>query len=149
MRRLKMAIIGYARATDLKHLDVQISTLMREGCDEVFSEVAPGGMNRSELTAMIESLNEGDTVLVLSIDRVFRTHEGLNNVLDQITKKGCKLVSLQEGELSNDPSELGHYILERRLEIYEKQIMRERQAKGIAAARARGVRLGRPPKKSK
>ena len=74
--------IGYARVST-KHqsesLDQQILELKKYGCNNVYYEVTSGANSkRKELTKALESLKSGDTLAIVSIDRLGRSFKGFN-----------------------------------------------------------------------
>ena len=148
---------GYARvSTRDQNLDRQLDALREFGVDEVFADKASGkDFERPEWRRMKGVLVQGDVLVVKSIDRFGRSYEEIIEQWRDITKtKGAAVVVLDMPLLDTRRERdgiTGVLIADIVLQLlsYVAQIEREsihqRQAEGIAAARARGVRFGRPP----
>jgi DNA invertase Pin-like site-specific DNA recombinase len=111
---------------------------------------------RSEYQALVEKLTAGDLVYVCSIDRLGRNYDEIREQWRVISKvKGADIAVLDMPLLDTrrDKDLMGTFIADLVLQILsfvaqnERENIRKRQAEGIAAARARGVRFGRPVKK--
>ncbi|MCY3540746.1 MAG: recombinase family protein [Gammaproteobacteria bacterium] len=137
---------GYSRVSTSKQLsDSQIGLLNSAECDETFVEVQSGATRkRPELDKLLAKLREGDTILVVKLDRLSRSLQDLLSITREIEEKGAHLRSLQD-PLIDTTSPNGKLIFGIFAVIaeYEKDIIRVRTLDGLAAARARGQRLGR------
>ena len=111
--------------------------------------------NRPQYQALINKLNAGDLVYIHSIDRLGRNYEEIQVQWRIITKEIkadlCVLdMPLLDTRYGKDL--MGTFIADLVLQILsfvaqkERESIKKRQAEGISAARARGVRFGRPPK---
>ena len=145
-----MATVRYIRVSSIdQNTDRQYEAL--PDTDKTFEEKASAATaKRPQLEAMLDYIREGDTVFVHSIDRLARNIVDLHNLADRITDKGCKLVFIKENmQFGNGPnskmSELLFSILGAFAQ-FERSMIKERQAEGIAAAQAKGKRFGRKPK---
>lgn len=150
---------GYARvSTRDQNLDRQLDALREFGVDEVFADKASGkDFERPEWRRMKGVLVQGDVLVVKSIDRFGRSYEEIIEQWRDITKtKGAAVVVLDMPLLDTRRERdgiTGVLIADIVLQLlsYVAQVEREsihqRQAEGIAAAKARGVRFGRPRKK--
>ena len=105
---------------------------------------------------LVKKLKQGDLLYVLSIDRLGRNHEEIQNQWRTLTKeKGVDIVVLDMPLLDtrNGKDLMGTFIADLVLQILsfvaqsERDNIKKRQAQGIAAARARGVHMGRPVKR--
>ena len=142
--------IGYARvsAPD-QSLDRQIDAL--GGVDRLFTDEASGSTrDRAGLRALIDYVRDGDTVTVTSMDRLARSVRDLRDLVDRLTAAGATVTFLREAQTYRpggaDPtSDLLLGVLGAVAE-FERAIIRERQAEGIAAARRRGVYARRRPR---
>ncbi|HID0815710.1 TPA: recombinase family protein [Clostridium botulinum] len=93
---------GYARVALLDNFNLkrQISRLRENGCQEIFSEVVSGtSLERPEFKKMIDSLQEGDTVIVTDLARISRSPMDISHINKLITSKGACLVNLDGGVL--------------------------------------------------
>jgi len=137
---------GYSRVSTPKQLsDSQIELLNSAECDETFVEVQSGATRkRPELDKLLAKLREGDTILVVKLDRLSRSLQDLLSIAREIEEKGAHLRSLQD-PLIDTTSPNGKLIfgIFAVLAEYERDIIRSRTLDGLAAARARGQRLGR------
>lgn len=68
-------LVGYARvATRDRSIELQLTALMEAGCERVFTEAASGATrDRPELTAALDYLRPGDTLVVWKLDRLARS----------------------------------------------------------------------------
>ena len=150
---------GYARvSTREQNLDRQLDALHEFGVDEVFADKASGkDFERPEWRRMVAELHAGDVLVVKSIDRFGRNYEEIIDQWRAITKDVCAEVVVLDMPLLDTrrgrDGVTGVLISDIVLQLlsYVAQVEREsihrRQAEGIAAAKARGVRFGRPRKK--
>ena len=110
---------------------------------------------RPEYQKLIKKLKRGDLLYILSIDRLGRNYEEIQNQWRILTKeRGIDIavidMPLLDTRLHKDL--MGTFIADLVLQILsfvaqsERESIRKRQAEGIAAAQARGVRFGRPTK---
>lgn len=143
-----MAIYGYARvSTEGQCLDRQIDALKAAGVKEeyIYREKMTGTKSsRPKLNALLETIEEGDTVYVESLSRLGRNSADLLNWLRIFTDKGVKLVSLKESlDLSSATGKMMAQMISVLAE-FERNCLTERVREGLAAARARGRIGGRP-----
>ena len=109
--------------------------------------------NRPNYQRLIRKLKPGDVLFILSIDRLGRNYEEIQNQWRILTKeKGVDIVVLDMPLLDTRQGKdlMGTFIADLVLQILsfvaqnERENIRKRQAEGIAAAKAKGVRFGRP-----
>src|SRR6266436_7629284 len=91
-------IIGYARvSTDGQTLDAQHAALIAAGAEKVFAEKVSGVVTaRKALTKTIDTLSDGDVLLVTRLDRLARSTRDLLNILDTVAKAGAGFKSLAD-----------------------------------------------------
>lgn len=142
-----MSNTGYARvSTDDQDPAAQIDALRAAGCDPIFVEHASGAtMQRPEWHACDRGLGKGDTLTVVRIDRLGRSLTDLVNTLDDLAARGVHFRSLTEGIDTSTPLGRMFYQIAAAFAEYERALIQERTCAGIAAARAAGRRIGRPP----
>ncbi|MGO3072402.1 MAG: recombinase family protein [Brevibacterium linens] len=143
-------IVGYARVSSPEqNLDRQTNRLADAGAQKLFTDRVSGSTrNRPGLDAAIEYLRAGDTLLVASMDRLARSLVDLHILVAELTTNAITVTFLQEGQsYSANPSPTGKLLLGMLGAVaeFERSIIRERQAEGIARAKARGVYKGRKP----
>jgi len=138
--------IGYVRVSSVSQsTDRQIAEL--GDVDRVFEDHASGkNTARPALAELLRFARAGDTVRVTSLDRLGRDLRDLVQIIDQLVEQGVIVESLKErltftGDESDPMSRLLLGVFGAIAE-FERALIRERQAHGIAAARARGVKLG-------
>ena len=143
-------IVGYARvSTADQNLDRQTDRLTAAGAQRFFTDTITGSTrDRPGLDAALSYLRAGDTLTVVSMDRLARSLRDLHTLVDELTASGVRVQFLQEGQTySDDPSPSSRLLLSMLGAVaeFERSIIRERQADGIARAKARGVYKGRAP----
>ena len=137
---------GYARvSTKEQNLDRQLDQLAAANVDRVFSDKISGAKeSRPELDKMLSMLREGDTVIVCSYDRLARSSKQLFDLAERFNANGIALVSLKEGTDTSTPQGRFFFAMCAAMAQFERELIKERQAEGIAAAKARGRQFGRP-----
>ena len=144
-------IIGYARvSTDQQSLDLQNTALKAAGCTKVFQDVASGAnTERVELKKCLGFLQKGDTLVCWKLDRLGRSLKHLLDIASDLEKRGVDLVITTAGiDTRTSTGKLIFGILGSIAE-FERAMIKERIAAGIEAAKARGVKFGRPRKNSR
>lgn len=142
-------IVGYGRVSTVGQNEArQVEALA--GCDRVFIDKASGkDRDRPELTAVLGYVREGDTLRCLSMDRMARNTVDLLTMVEQLTARGVTVQFIKEnltfsGDKSDHVGQLMLTILGG-IATFERALIRERQAEGIAIAKANGVYKGRKP----
>ncbi len=144
-----MTLIGYARVSNRdQNPAMQLDALAAAGVDpaHTYTEHASGVTNRAELAACLKALRAGDTLVVWKLDRLGRSTRHLVELLDELRDRGVQFRSLTEGMDTNTPAGRLLYHVVAALAAFERDLLRERVCDGMAAARAAGHRVGRPPK---
>lgn len=140
-----MAIIGYARvSTASQSLDVQLSEL--SSCSKVFKEKESGAKaTREQLELMLEFVRDGDTVMVTKLCRLARNTRHLLEIVEFLDQKQVALKVLNLG--IDTSTSTGRLMLTMigAVAAFERELLLERQADGIAAAKRKGKYLGRKP----
>lgn len=149
---------GYARVSSKEqNLNRQIDALTEFGLSprRIYSDKASGkDFNRPQYRRLLRRIEHGDTIVIKSIDRLGRNYEEIIQEWRRITKtKGVYIVVLDMPLLDtrDRPDNVtGVFIADIVLQLLsyvaqvERENIRQRQAEGIAAAKARGVKFGRP-----
>ena len=152
-------IYGYVRvSTKEQNEDRQLIALKEVGVQEknIYLDKQSGkDFDRPVYKRLVRRLKEGDIVYVKSIDRLGRNYEDIQNQWRMLTKeKRVDIVVLDMPLLDTRRGKdlMGTFLADIVLQVLsfvaenERTNIRQRQAEGIAAAKARGVRFGRPPK---
>jgi len=144
-------LVGYARvSTDEQSLDLQIDALRRAGCERIFSDRGFSGSLRSRpaLDEALSSLLPGDTLVIWKLDRLGRSLTHLLSVVADLEERSIAFRSLSDAiDTSTAGGRLQFHMLGALAE-FERSLISERTKAGMAAARARGVLVGRPSKLS-
>jgi DNA invertase Pin-like site-specific DNA recombinase len=156
-----MATYGYVRVSSAdQNEDRQRAAMkaLRIPQKRIFADKQSGkDFDRPAYKALLKQLKRGDLLCVGSIDRLGRNYDEIRNQWRILTKeRGVDVavidMPLLDTRLNKDL--MGAFIADLTLQILsfvahsERDSIRKRQAEGIVAAKARGVRFGRPVKKS-
>ena len=140
---------GYARvSTDGQSVDAQVRQLTKAGCKKVFRETASGAKtDRAELRKALAKLEAGDVLMVTRLDRLARSTRDLLNTLGTIAEREAGFRSLGDAWADTTTAH-GRLILTvlGGLAEFERELIRTRTGEGRDRAKARGVKMGRPPK---
>ena len=139
------SLVGYARVSSADQSeDGQIDALPRAGAFRIVVEKASGVGEGPLLDELIESLAFGDTLAITEVSRLGRTTSDILLLVDDLQKRGVHLRILNLGIDTGTPA--GGLVLTMMagLAKFERELLRERQRRGIEAARHRGKHLGRP-----
>ncbi len=137
--------VGYIRTSSLQ----QNANRQLEGVklDKTFIDQASGkDLKRPQLSAMLDFIREGDTVVVHSMDRLARNLADLKQIVSQCTQNQIAIQFLKEGlTFTGEDSPMANLLLSVMGGIaeFERALIRERQAEGIALAQKKGVYIGR------
>jgi len=141
-----MALIGYARvSTGDQTTDPQEDALRVAGCKRIFVETASGALrDRPELAATLDYIRDGDTLVVMKLDRLGRSLGHLIETITSLDDRGVGFRSLSEGiDTTTSAGRLMMHILGA-IAQFERDLIVERTQAGLAAARTRGRTGGRP-----
>src|SRR3989475_5799177 len=140
-------ILGYARvSTDDQARAGQRRRTDAAGAFRIFEDVISGKtFNRPGLTSLLDHLRPGDTLAVVRLDRLGRSLRELLEVVETLKQRGVALLSLEEKiDTSSAAGELVFHVFGA-IAQFERRLIAERTRDGIANARAKGRRPGRPP----
>ena len=115
--------------------------------DRVFTDTVSGASTaRPQLQALLAFVREGDTVIVHSMDRLARNLDDLRRVVRQLTDRGVAVQFCHEQlTFTREHSPMATLLLSvlGAFAEFERALIRERQAEGIALAKTRGAYKGR------
>ncbi len=108
--------------------------------------------DRDQLQLLLKVVGEGDLVVIKSIDRLSRNYKECKQLWEEITSKGADIVVIDMPMLDTRQYKdlLGNFISDLILSVLgyvaeqETEFRKQRQAEGIAIAKAQGKHLGRP-----
>lgn len=143
-----MALIGYARvSTDEQNPALQFDALTGAGCHRIFSDNASGAIVcRPALEDALAALKPGDTLVTWKLDRLGRSLSHLIGLVSLLEGRGVAFRSLSEAIDTTTASGRLLFHVMGALAEFERALISERTRAGMAAARARGSLIGRPPK---
>lgn len=138
--------IGYARvSTEDQNTDLQVDALTAAGCEKVYTDKASGAKtDRPALAEMLEYARAGDIVVVYKLDRLGRSLAHLLEVVTGLGARGVGFASITEGIDTSTPAGRLVFNIFGSIAEFERDLIRERTNAGLAAARARGRKGGRP-----
>ena len=143
-----MGLIGYARvstAEGAQVLDRQLDALNQAGCERIFEERASGAKaERPGLTACLDFLRKGDVLVVLDLDRLGRLASELVSLIDQLAARDIAFRALNAPMDTTTPTGRAFLQIQAAFAEMERNVIRQRVNEGLAAARARGRKGGRP-----
>lgn len=142
-----MPSFGYARvSTADQDLAIQLDALKGAGCETIRSEKISGSTsNRPELNTLLEFLRDGDEFVVTRLDRFARSNRDLQNFVHDLKEKNVTLRVLEQNIDTSTPAGKCFFDMLAAFAEFETGIRKERQAEGIAKAKAAGKYLGRKP----
>ena len=149
-----MCVYGYARVSSKdQREDLQVDALKNFGAEKIFVDKIGGkDFNRPQYRKLLRRLKPEDIFVVKSIDRLGRNYAEILNQWRVLTKDKRAAVVLDMPLLDTRSRKdfVGTLIADLTLQIMsafaqiERDLIKQRQAEGIAAAKARGVKFGRP-----
>lgn len=150
-------IYGYIRVSSTDQNEDRQRLALRELSvpeENIFADRQSGrDFNRPQYQRLVRRLRPGDLLYVLSIDRLGRDYEEIQSQWRILTREvGADIcvIDMPLLDTRNGKDLMGSFIADLVLQILsfvaqsERESIRTRQAQGIAAARLRGVRFGRP-----
>ena len=152
-----MITYGYVRVSSTdQNEDRQMIALHQVGVEDkhIFMDKQSGkDFDRPQYKKMVKKMRHGDLLYVLSIDRLGRNYDEIQHQWRILTKEiGIDVCVIDMPLLDTRRSKdlLGTFVADLVLQVLsfaahnERDNIRKRQAEGIAAAKARGVHMGRP-----
>ena len=151
---------GYIRVSSAdQNVARQVDALHEAGVKEsnIFTDRMSGkDFNRPAWAKLVRKLKEGDLLVVISLDRLGRNYEDINEqwrIIIKVKKANIRVLDMPLLDTANKANGLvGTVVADLVLQLLsfmaesERKNIRERQRQGIEAAKKRGVRFGRPRK---
>ena len=142
-------LVGYVRVSKADDQDTaaQVKALGQAGCQRIFEKASDGtGLNS---TKPLEQLRKGDVLVVWKFDRLSRSLKDLLHIMERVRDAGAGFRSITEAvDTTTAAGRMVMQVLGSFAE-FERSMVRERTRAGLAAARDRGVKVGRPAKLSR
>ncbi|MFF9106997.1 recombinase family protein [Streptomyces sp. NPDC014805] len=127
-------------------LDLQIAALEAAHCVRVFADKKSWkNAEREELKKCLDYLRPGDTLVVPSLDRLGRSIQDLISIVSGLRKRGIGFQSLHESLDTTTPGGRLVFHVFAALAEFIRELIVQGTHEGLAAARARGERIGRSP----
>lgn len=142
---------GYVRVSSVDQNEGrQVKQLEEAGCQVLFKEKISGAtMDRPELKKMIDSLKPGDIVVVSDLTRISRSSRDLFELVEIIKDKGACLKSIKDTWLdttTENPYSTFLLTVMAGVSQLERDLIKQRQAEGVALAKEAGKYRGRVKK---
>ena len=146
-------IYGYARCStneDKQDIGRQVRELKAAGAQEVFLEYEHGDSAiKEQLSFLLERANAGDSILTLEVSRLARSTKQLCEIIETVRQKRLRLaivgsiqVDCTSGQI--DPMTNAFIQMSGVFAELELRIIRDRVRSGMANAKAKGAKIGRP-----
>ena len=144
---------GYARCStneSKQDIDRQVRELKQAGAERIFLEYEHGDAAvKCQLSSLLEQAEEGDTIITLEVSRLARSTKQLCEIIEIIRAKHLRLeivgsitVDCSNGQI--DPMTNAFIQMSGVFAELELRIIRERVRSGMANAKAKGAKIGRP-----
>lgn len=144
---------GYARCStneSKQDIDRQVRELKQAGAESIFLEYEHGDTAvKCQLSSLLEQAEEGDTIITLEVSRLARSTKQLCEIIEVIRSKHLRLVIVgsitvdcSNGQI--DPMTNAFIQMSGVFAELELRIIRERVRSGMANAKAKGAKIGRP-----
>ena len=152
-RKEQIMIYGYARCStneDKQDIQRQVRELKAAGAEQVYLEYEHGdSVVKEQLAALLEQATAGDTILTLEVSRLARSTKQLCEIIETVKDKCLRLsivgsicVDCTSGQI--DPMTNAFIQISGVFAELELRIIRDRVRSGMANARAKGAKIGRP-----
>lgn len=149
-----MALVFYARVSSKEqNLDRQLARAKEVKADKVFTDKLSGkNTDRPGLHELFSYVREGDTVEVVSLDRLSRNYQDIQHLVQELKSKGVSLIVDDLPQTHTGNSLTDEFMLDMMINLMgfvaqnEREKIKERQRQGIEQAKKRGVYKGRPKK---
>lgn len=146
-----MTVYGYQRvSTKEQNLDRQSQQLVAHGIkpENIYTDKDSGGkVHRKGLDELLSKVTSGDKVVVIELSRLARSVNQLLSISEDFQKRSIELVSLKEQIDTSTAAGKLFFTISAAFSQFEKDMIQDRTKQGLAAAKAKGIKLGRPKAK--
>jgi DNA invertase Pin-like site-specific DNA recombinase len=143
-----MELVGYARVSTREErqvFDRQVDALRAAGCERIYDDRGSGAStDRPGLKSCLDYLRRGDVLVVLDLDRLGRLAGELIRLVDELEARKVGFRALNASFDTTTPMGRAFLQIQAAFAEMERNVIRQRVREGIAAARARGRKGGRP-----
>lgn len=145
---------GYARCStneEKQDIDRQTRELKRQGADKIWLEFEHGdAASKEQQSLMLDTASPGDTIITLEVSRLARSTKQLCEIIDVVRDKQLRLVivgsiTMDCRDGNPDPMTEAFLQIAGVFSQLELSMIRARVKSGMANAKAKGKRIGRPP----
>ena len=134
-------------STAEQNLDLQRDALKKYNCIRIFSESESGTKeDRPQLQELFNFIQPGNILVIWKLDRLARSLKHLVQIVNELDKKKIQLISDQENINTTTPTGRLTFHIFAAIAEFERDVIHSRTMAGLAAARARGRKGGRPKK---
>ena len=141
-------VFGYGRVSTREQNPARQRDILKDRCDVYYEDKLSGAnMDRPEFRKMLEQLRSGDTVMVLSIDRIGRNLRELINLFSDFQERGINIIAVNQGIDTSTRVGQMFFAFMAIFAQAELEFIKERQREGIEIAKKEGKYRGRPLKK--
>lgn len=145
-----MALVFYCRvSTQDQNLARQLERAKQVNANKIFTDKFSGkNLDRPALKEMMSYLREGDTLQVVSLDRLSRDYNDLKDLVQQLRKMQVKLIVDDLPQANTDNELVDQFMMDMMIQLMgfvaqnEREKIKERQAQGIKIAKQKGVYKG-------
>ena len=146
-----MALVFYCRVSSKdQNLARQLERAKEVHADKVFSDKLSGkNLDRPAFNKMMRYLREGDTLEVVSLDRLSRNYKDLQQLVLKLREMGVNLIADDLPQLNTDNELINNFMMDLLISMMgfvaqnEREKIRERQRQGIELAKKQGKYTGR------
>ena len=146
----KMALVFYCRVSSKdQNLARQLARAKEVHADKIFADKLSGkNLDRTKFKKMMSYLREGDTLEVLSLDRLSRNYKDLKDLVSKLRDMGVKLIADDLPQLNSDNELINNFMMDLLINMMgfvaqnEREKIRERQREGIELAKKQGKYKG-------
>lgn len=140
-------VYGYGRVSTKEQNSARQKEVLQNKCDVYFEDKLSGkNMERPQFKEMLSLLKNGDTVVVVSIDRLGRNLKELVEFSSKLKEMGVNIIALNQGiDTHTKMGELFYNLMAIFADL-ELEFIKERQRAGIEVAKKEGRYKGRPAK---
>jgi DNA invertase Pin-like site-specific DNA recombinase len=142
-----MTYVAYTRVSSkTQNCDLQVNQILSKYSvdkDLIFKEVESDAKNRPILESMLKQLRKGDTLIVVSVDRLARSLIDLLRIVKCLQERQVELISLTESKFEQNPQGILNLNIFAAVAEYQRSMIKARQIEGIELAKLKGKYKGR------
>lgn len=143
-------LIGYMRPfQDDLSCEKQRKYLTKLGCEVTISEEHSSPKKRVQLKSMLDTLKEGDKIIVTKLSILADSSRHLVELLEIVHSKSSFIFSLKEGIDTSNKEGYSFYDIVTHLVEFQTDLISERTKQGLSEAKEKGIATGRPRKPDK